>query len=214
MLALLASIVTTGALLKCLLEAHAGRRNGWRASVSFALSHIPSLLLLGILTGLGLALSAILLIIPAIYLYVCWCVAIPVLMLEGIKGPKALGRSRRLIKGRWWATFSVLLATFVILTVFYVVLLLLQHAAIGSMNSITPILVTRGIFLVLFRVITYPVLAAVTAMIYVDLRTRKEAFDLELFGDWLSSEPASGAAPAAVAAGTPSFGSTLPPGGG
>ena len=60
-----------------------------------------------ILGGFISVLGLVLLIVPGVYLYVCFAVAMPVLLTEGLKGRHALGRSRRLVKGRFWRTFGV-----------------------------------------------------------------------------------------------------------
>ena len=46
--------------------------------------------------------------VPLIWLGVAWSVAFPALLFEKIGPFKALGRSYRLIQGRWWATFALL----------------------------------------------------------------------------------------------------------
>ena len=48
--------------------------------------------------------ASLLCIVPGIYLFVAFAVALPVLMSEGERGRKALGRSRALVRGRWWKT--------------------------------------------------------------------------------------------------------------
>jgi hypothetical protein len=204
-LSVFADLVTTGALVKCLLDEHLGRTTDWRESIRFATPRVWSLLWLSILTGLGVLIASIVFVVPGIYLYVCWCVAVPVLMFEGKTGTKAMGRSNQLVKGRWWATFGVLLASLVIVIIIYAILVLaVLPAVIGSVNSVNTILALRGVFNVLTAVLVYPVTAAVAAMIYIDLRTRKEAFDLEVFADSLNAM-----SPAAVAAST--FGTPSPP---
>jgi hypothetical protein len=201
----LANLVTVGALVECLLNSHVGRDSSWSTSLRFALPRLGSLLWLSILTTIGLVIGFVLVVIPGIYLYVCWCIAVPVLMFEGKTGTNALGRSRQLVKGRWWATFGALLVSFVLIVIVYaVVVLLLQHLAVNSENSVNTILILRVLFDILTFVIVYPIFAAVSVMIYIDLRTRKEAFDLETFADSLHAT-----SPPAVAAST--FG-TPPPG--
>jgi hypothetical protein len=213
---LLANLVTVGALVECLLNSHLGRDSNWSTSLRFALPRLGSLLWLSILTTIGLLIGLVLVIIPGIYLYVCWCIAVPVLMFEGKTGPKALARSRQLVKGRWWATFGALLVSFVLIVIVYaVVVLLLQHLVVNSENSVNTILILRVVFQVITFVLIYPIFAAVSVMIYIDLRTRKEAFDLETFANSLNVTT-----PASVAASTfgtppppehPSAGSTAPP---
>ena len=84
---------------KCLLDAYTGHPTDWRHSLQFAASRIGPLLWLAILAEVLLTIAFILLVIPGIYLLVCWTLALPVLMFEGIGGYGALRRSRELIGG-------------------------------------------------------------------------------------------------------------------
>jgi hypothetical protein len=206
----------TGALLKCLLDAHAGRPSSWRSSLRFAAARWGALLWLAILTGLGLVLFSILLIIPGIYMYVCWYVAVPVLMFEGITGTGAMSRSRGLVSGRWWPTFGIAIITVLAAVVVEVVAVLVIGLVMHSMSSVGPIIVLQQVAQVLFHLISAPLFAAVAAIVYVDLRTRKEGFDLELLAEALGRGEPLSAAPAFAAFGAgdgpePSAPASVPP---
>ncbi len=72
---------------------------------------------LSILSGFFVLLGTILLVLPGIYLYVSFAVAVPVLLVEGAGPWRALGRSRRLVQGRWWGTFGVALVGYLLVTI-------------------------------------------------------------------------------------------------
>src|SRR5215211_7007669 len=97
-LGFLASQFATGACFRAVAETYLGRSTDWRASLRFAGRRFHSILWIvtlgSILTGLG----ALLCIIPGVYLFVAFAVSLPVLMSEGERGPKALGRSRALVR--------------------------------------------------------------------------------------------------------------------
>jgi hypothetical protein len=172
----LSVIVTMGALSKCLLDAYTGRATGWRHSLQFAADRVGPLAWLAIISGILLAIGYILLIIPGIFLTVSWIVAVPVLMFEGSGAFAALRRSYDLVRGRWWATFGALVLVIVALVGISIVLGAL-FAGVGSSSHVSLILVLGGISRIIAALVTYPIVAAVSAVIYIDLRVRKEHVD-------------------------------------
>ena len=99
--------VATGACFKAIADGYLGERADWRPALGYAARRLHSILWVTFLGGFLAVLGLVLLIIPGVYLYICFAVAVPVLLTEGMKGRQALGRSRRLVKGRWWPTFGV-----------------------------------------------------------------------------------------------------------
>jgi hypothetical protein len=189
----LSVIVTIGALSKCLLDAYTGHPSGWRHSLQFAADRVGPLSWLAIISGVLLTIGYILLIIPGIFLTISWVVAVPVVMFEGSSAFASLRRSYDLVQGRWWATFGALvLAIIALIGIAFVLGLLLK--GVGSSNHVSLILVIGGIGRIIAAIVTYPILAAVTAVIYVDLRVRKEH---------VNPNELSGAGEASQAAGLP-----------
>jgi hypothetical protein len=173
----LAAILSMGALSKCLLDAYTGQSTDWRHSLGYASERLGSLAWLAILSGVLLVVAYILLIIPGIYLTVAWCLAVPVLMFEGIGGWGALQRSLKLVGSRWLATFGALLVG-ILLVIGVSVVVGLLLGAIASSSSVNVVLTLSGVSRILSAIITYPVVAALSTVIYVDLRARKEGVQL------------------------------------
>jgi hypothetical protein len=171
----LSVIVTIGALSKCLLDAYTGHRSGWRHSLQFAADKVGPLAWLSIISGVLLAIGYVLLIIPGIFLTVSWIAAVPVLMFEGASPFASLRRSYDLVQGRWWATFGALVLVLIALIGITFVL----GALLGGVSTdhISLILVIGGISRIIAALVTYPIVAAVSAVIYIDLRVRKEHVD-------------------------------------
>jgi hypothetical protein len=171
-------------------EAYMGRVPSAGESVRFALRRLLSVLWIYLLAGLGILAGFILLIIPGIYLAVSWCVILPVVMVEGVKGRKALGRSLSLIDTRWWQTFGILIVLIVIVDLVPSVIGgLISSAIAGSSSSIATIVVVRQIIDTIVRIIAVPALVAGLTVLYFDLRVRKEGFDVELMLDQLGFTP-------------------------
>ncbi|MER7961880.1 MULTISPECIES: glycerophosphoryl diester phosphodiesterase membrane domain-containing protein [Streptomyces] len=144
----------------------------------------------------GVALSALGFMaggIVAIWLWVRFSLASPALMLEkqGIK--KAMARSVKLVRGSWWRIFGIqLLATVIANVVASIVVIPFTFlaAALGG-DGISgflegtgdlgwTFLLVSGIGSVIGSMITFPITAGVTVLLYIDQRIRREALDLEL----------------------------------
>ena len=130
-------------------------------------------------------------VIPAIWLAVCWCVCVPALLFERIGPFKALGRSFSLIKGRWWASFLLLVVGY-LLVVDRRRRRPVRPARASPRRSRTtapsPARSRTVVGSTLSSAITYPYLAAVLTILYFDQRVRKEGFDLQLLAEGLGGE--------------------------
>jgi hypothetical protein len=67
----------------------------------FRLARLPAVVALALLSGIIVGIGTLLCVIPGIYFYVAFAVAVPVLLVEGAGPSRALGRSRELVRGRW-----------------------------------------------------------------------------------------------------------------
>jgi hypothetical protein len=71
--------------------------------------YLWTLILAGILAGLGITVGLILLIVPGLILLTWWCLIVPVIVLEGKSVGEAFGRSRELVRGHAWTVFGVVI---------------------------------------------------------------------------------------------------------
>jgi hypothetical protein len=142
-----------------------------------------------ILTSLGWGFGLLLCLIPGIFLYVMWSMAAPALMLERLGVMASIRRSWQLVSGSFWRTFGLLLLGAVISTVvsqaiatpFSIVGLVIDGFE-GSTTAAIPwaTLLLSSLGTIVATAIVLPFNAGVVALIYTDLRIRREAFDLEL----------------------------------
>jgi hypothetical protein len=110
--ALFAFIGTTlvqGALVEVVDAEHRGKpATGFTDLYRTSGSRLAPLLGVSILTGLGVALGLVLLIVPGILLAIRWAVATPIVMLEGLGARAAMKRSEELVRGHRRDVFRVL----------------------------------------------------------------------------------------------------------
>ncbi|GAA4810442.1 glycerophosphoryl diester phosphodiesterase membrane domain-containing protein [Streptomyces ziwulingensis] len=141
---------------------------------------------LGVLGVLGAA-------VVALWLMIRFSLASPVLMLEKQGIVKAMSRSAKLVKGAWWRVLGIqLLATIIANVVASIIVIpftflaaALSGEGVGSFVNGTgdfgwTFLVISGIGSVIGSMITFPITAGVTVLLYIDQRIRREALDVEL----------------------------------
>ncbi|MDX6678003.1 MAG: hypothetical protein QOE31_2055 [Solirubrobacteraceae bacterium] len=181
LLQMAAVLLASAACFRAVAQSYLGEESDWRSSLRFALRNAPSLLWLTLLYGLGVLLGTVLLIAPGVWLFIGWAFAMPALLAEGVRGRKALGRSWGLVKGRWWRTFGVVALGFVLAGITSsVVQGLFFIGILFNHDNDVLVLVLSAIAGVVGLLITTPFQSALLAVVYFDLRVRKEGFDLEL----------------------------------
>jgi hypothetical protein len=207
----LAGLLASAACFKAVAEAYLGRDPRAGESIRFAAKRLHSLLWILFLTFFAVGLGLIALIIPGIYLLVSLYFGDAALLAEDRRGYKALSRSFELVRGRWWPTFGALVVSFLLTNIVSRILDVVFEPllTVDPGESLTGLIVWTQILAFIVSVLTQPFTAAVAAIIYFDLRVRKEGFDLELLarqiGEQSSVGPgrASGATPRPMGAPPP-----------
>lgn len=184
---LISAVLVTATCVKAVSDLYVDQQTTVATSLRFAARRLLPLLGMDILLGLGEAFGLILLIIPGIWLYIAWSVATPALLVERLGPTAALGRSRRLIKGRWWPAFGVLLlATIIAGLVGGAITGLLTAVALQSSNPSVLFAVTISTAAaIVSEILVRPFNATVTTVLYFDLRIRREGYDLQVMADQL-----------------------------
>jgi hypothetical protein len=198
------------ACFKAVGDAYLGSRPDWRTSLRFAVRRFHSVLWVTFLVYLVSTLGLILVIVPGIWLWFSYSVAVPAMLFEGQKGTKALGRSFQLVRKRWWATAGVIISAYMIAIIIGGILqsLVSALALTGVGDSVLGVALVNAVANGVGQLFTTPLPAAVTAVVYYDLRVRKEGFDLQLMAERLGvTAPASGSGPPP---GAPPVGAAVP----
>ena len=132
-----------------------------------------------LIVGLGVGIGTLLLVVPGVYLFVAWSVAVPVLLGENLRGMAALRRSRELVRGRWWACAGVLVLAFLLAIIVAAVILLALTGIFGSDGSDTALFFEQGVASLVANTLVLPFWVGATAVLYIDLRVRKEDFSAQ-----------------------------------
>jgi hypothetical protein len=125
-----------------------------------------------VLYALAVVGGFVLFVAPAFLIANWFALAAPVVAIEHTRYGAALGRSRELVKRSWWRTFGILiLAGFMVLLAEGACSAAAQ-ALIGS-NAFAGVIAGAAI-----AILTQPLVALITVMLYVDLKLRHEGSDL------------------------------------
>jgi hypothetical protein len=206
-ISVVSSTLAEAACLKAVSDTYLGTDTDWRGSLRFGFQRLGSLLWLTLIHGVLLLLAFAACIVPGIWLYAAWSVAVPALLIEDKRGLKALSRSFNLVRGRWWPTAGTLLLANLLATAvaFGFGILALPLVFAGDGNDFVVDL-ANGILGGIASVLTIPFVAAVIAVIYFDLRVRKEGFDLQLMAQRIGAPIGGTASPAPMPWTTPTPG--------
>jgi hypothetical protein len=117
--ALVASYLYQGMVVEAARDILDGRRDQTIGGLfRSAGAVVGTLIVVGILAGIAIAIGIVLLIIPGLFLITIWAVVVPVVVIERTGVFESFGRSRELVRGNGWQVFGVLvllfLATFVV----------------------------------------------------------------------------------------------------
>ncbi len=179
----LANLAMSLAMIYAVSELYLGRNPTIGRAYSGGFRRFGGALGLSLLAGLALGLLAITILgIPvAVYFGVCWSVALPALLLEGVGIRRAMGRSRGLVKGGWWRVLGIVILIgiiqFVIQWFFSFLGTLLGIFASGDLTVYAAASTIAG---TIGQIAGSPILYCGLVLLYYDLRIRKEGFDLEL----------------------------------
>ncbi len=151
---------------------------------------IVALVLADITVGLVVAygiLSGLVLVAVVVYCYVrLTFLAVPALMLEAVGVFGSLARSWRLTAAQFWRIFAISLLTGLVASVAGSILgvpfsLVGQGIGLASPeHAVVGLVVGQALSTVVSATFTAPFSAAVSTLLYLDQRIRKEAYDVDL----------------------------------
>lgn len=178
-LTVVGTLIVTGAATRAIGQAYVSDPPEWRDAIRGAMGRFWSMfglaLMLMVLGFIGLMLC----LVPGIYVFAVGTIALPALILEGKSPGAAFSRARDLVSGRVLTILGTLLIA-------YVLQMVVGAVISGVFGAITIVsgdvgdLIANFLGGVASQLITTPFVAGVAVVLYVDLRVRKEGFDLQL----------------------------------
>lgn len=172
----IASFLAQAACIGVFAGEYEGRPVSGPAALGSALRRGLPVVACGILVTLGTGLGALAFLVPGVWLWVSWYVALPALVVER-RGPvAALGRSFALVRPRFWPVLGVALVAAAVsalasYTAGNVAVLLVP-------GSGTTALAVSSAATTLAAILTVPFTAAVATATYVDLGIRTSTLPL------------------------------------
>ena len=138
--------------------------------------------LLGYWLLLGFMATILFCLFPLwIWIGVRWIAWMPAMFIENIGLGAALGRSWRLVEGRWWRTFLILFLMYILVEVvggaLQAFLSLGQFLLQAFVSSYLSLAIAEATGIVVSSLVA-PILQIATVLIYFDLRVRREGLDL------------------------------------
>ena len=191
------AILLPAAIIFAALRGWTGEPVSMRQSVKVMLGRFWSLLGLGILSGLAIAIGFILLIIPGLILYAGWFVVVAVLVMEKTSPTEAMSRSWELTSGYKWQTFGIFVITAIIGMVIGVIASI-PGIALGVQSSFefqSGVSTTVGfgvgsiiaqVFSTFGEIIAQLITALIIASTYFELRRVKEGVAMNSIADIFS----------------------------
>jgi hypothetical protein len=184
----LMSELASAACFRSVGAAYLGEEQTWRESLRYATKRFWSIVWLFIAKNFVILCGFIACIVPGVHFYAAYGVTTPILMLEGVRGRKAMRRSRDLVKGRWGPVAGVLLLGSILTQIISTAIGGLAAGVIFTDNQVASD-VAGVIGGIVGATLTVPILAAIVTVLYLDLRVRKEGFDLELLAETIGVDP-------------------------
>jgi uncharacterized membrane protein len=179
-------LLSQGATVTAVSELYMGRTITISESFRRVRSELGNLFLVILLSGLATLAGFVLLIIPGIYVMCRLVVCIPAALIEDLGPTTSIERSFELTKDNAGRAFLILLLYFA-LTYAAIALfalpfeaMVLVTAAKNNPDMMRLWFILTQIGSTIATVLVKPVITIASAILYYDLRVRKEAFDLQM----------------------------------
>jgi len=179
--------ITQGALVRATVAYSEGRKASIGESVMAGLRVAIWLFLLAVMTAVAFVIGMILLIVPAVILYVMWSVAAPALVEERLGPIEALGRSRYLTRGTRWKVFGLILILVVMYWLFVALVGLISVMTSGGLAELAASGSNLSPVDVAINLVSSTIIAGVGGVmhsaLFVELRDWKDGPQTEALAD-------------------------------
>lgn len=172
------SIVAGAAAAIVAAEAYAGVQSDWRRAMRIGVRRTLAIIIATIVIGVLIGIGFVLVIVPGIFLLISFAVVWESLIIEGIGPMDSIKRSWRLVSGERWRLFGagllIMIIAVIVFGILSAVVWLILAAGLGVDDNMSSYLVGQ-----LATLVSIPLSGAVGAVIYLDLRVRKDSLDTD-----------------------------------
>lgn len=180
-LMMLGHTLCSGALTRSVAESYLGNDMSVGQAYRHVLPKFMTLILASILVSLCVGLGFVMLVVPGVIFSLWFALITPAIIMEDLGATAGMSRSRTLVKGNLGKVFVVGLLVFLLMMA-----ITLPFTFAGTLlpmvlkaNSQTKTLISQ-FFEALGQLISTPIGAITSILLYYDLRIRKEGFDLQM----------------------------------
>ena len=187
LLSLLTGPIIAGVVSRVVAASYVGEQLAPGAALRLTFRRIVPLVVASVLVALASVLGLVFCILPGVLLFALFTAVTPALMIEEIGPIQAMRRSWRLLKPRLWPVVGIVV---------------LAHLIAGFLGNIlggipsVAALVVGGSFAWLFvalgsvlsSLVSAPIIAIVSTLLYFDGRIRHEGFDLQVMARDLAGD--------------------------
>ena len=178
--ALVGSGLSQGAIIHAAISDFNGRRSSLGESLRVALRNWVPLFLIALLSGLGVVLASVLLIVPGVMLAVVWAVALPVQVVEHTGAGRALNRSADLTRGRRWSVFGVFAIFLLAALIIQLIVVAVGATLPGGVGGPTAQMVTEAVVNPVISTLAALIGHTGVASLYHELRVSKEGAGVDV----------------------------------
>ena len=177
----------SGAFTRAVAGFHLGEQPTGGQVFDYGLTYLASVLLVVVLVTAAVLGGLLLLIVPGIIFSVRFTVAPSVVVVEGLRGTRAVSRAWALTRGNFWRLLGILLV--VGLVTAFVAFLLALPFGLAASHMDTAGWVIRAVGTSIAALVVRPFGLIVQVLLYLDLRVRSDGLTLdrlqaELQGRW------------------------------
>ena len=160
------------AMIQMLRELSRGNTPSAPRCLQAALDAFAALFLAVLIMASGVAIGLAALIVPGIYLLVRWFFVAQCVVIEDKRGFDALARSSQLVRDNWWRVFGIVVVTQLIAAI--PALLISVPLTVVAESADRDVIALAGEMAA--SIVTAPLVAIVTTLLFYDLRSRREEF--------------------------------------
>jgi len=196
--------ISAAATIMAVSNIHLDRPVSLGLAFSSAKGSMLRVVLITLAVGIAAGIGLIFLIVPGVYLWLMWSLAIPVTVLEGGGLNASTKRSKELTqgsRGRIFVIYLLIIVLAMVVGMIFQVPLGILAVLLGRGNAggaISLIVAVSAVGSFISTSLVGPLATIALTLIYYDQRVRKEGFDLQLMMATLqpASSPSAQAAPA------------------